>query len=114
MVLAVKGLVSTAGSGRKSPALSRCAAHAWLLSGVSALACRPPCRRRRRPRSCRRATSAPTPTRIEWWYVTGALDARASDPYGFQVTFFRRSRTRRRSRHPGAFAARQPCSPTPR
>lgn len=27
--------------------------------------------------------------RIEWWYVTGWLDVRASDPLGVQITFFR-------------------------
>lgn len=27
--------------------------------------------------------------RHEWWYVTGHLEARNGDPYGFQLTFFR-------------------------
>ena len=45
--------------------------------------------------------------RIEWWYVTGALDVPGvADPYGFQVTFFR-SRTGVAADHPSAFAARQ-------
>ena len=45
--------------------------------------------------------------RIEWWYVTGALDvAGTADPYGFQVTFFR-ARTDVAADHPSAFAARQ-------
>ncbi len=51
--------------------------------------------------------------RIEWWYVTGQLDA-ASGPIGFQVTFFR-------VRNPGATnptraasARARSCSPTPR
>ena len=44
---------------------------------------------------------------IEWWYVTGALDVPGtSDPYGFQVTFFR-ARTDVAADHPSAFAARQ-------
>ena len=50
-------------------------------------------------------------TRIEWWYITGALepsDARAGDAasYGFQVTFFR-ARTNLAADHPSRFAARQ-------
>jgi predicted secreted hydrolase len=50
-------------------------------------------------------------TRIEWWYITGALwpaDAlpTAQPMYGFQVTFFR-TRTGLAERHPSAFAARQ-------
>ena len=45
--------------------------------------------------------------RIEWWYVTGALDVPgAAEPYGFQVTFFR-SRTDVAADHPSAFAAHQ-------
>ncbi len=51
-------------------------------------------------------------TRIEWWYVTGALQAgplndRAGEPtHGFQITFFR-SRTDVSADHPSRFAARQ-------
>jgi predicted secreted hydrolase len=50
-------------------------------------------------------------TRIEWWYLTGALwatdaPADAEPVHGFQVTFFR-SRTDVRADHPSAFAARQ-------
>lgn len=45
--------------------------------------------------------------RIEWWYVTGALDVPgASDPNGFQITFFR-ARTDVPADNPSAFAARQ-------
>ena len=45
--------------------------------------------------------------RTEWWYVTGALDLPGvSEPFGFQVTFFR-SRTEVPADHPSAFAARQ-------
>lgn len=48
-------------------------------------------------------------TRIEWWYVTGALDVagRGAGPHlGFQVTFFR-SRTGVDPAHPSRFAASQ-------
>ncbi len=45
--------------------------------------------------------------RIEWWYVTGALDVPGSaDPFGFQLTFFR-ARTGVAADNPSAFAARQ-------
>ncbi|HRI19290.1 MAG TPA: carotenoid 1,2-hydratase, partial [Burkholderiaceae bacterium] len=45
--------------------------------------------------------------RIEWWYVTGALEVPgAGEPYGFQVTFFR-TRTDVAPDHPSRFAARQ-------
>lgn len=44
-------------------------------------------------------------TRIEWWYVTGALAAGGGE-YGFQITFFR-SRTDVARDHPSAFAAKQ-------
>jgi predicted secreted hydrolase len=45
--------------------------------------------------------------RIEWWYVTGALDLPdIAEPYGFQLTFFR-SRTDVAPDHPSAFAATQ-------
>lgn len=43
--------------------------------------------------------------RIEWWYLTGWLDA-ASGPLGFQVTFFR-TRTDVDPANPSAFTARQ-------
>ena len=47
-------------------------------------------------------------TRLEWWYLTGALDA-ADAPdrtaaFGFQITFFR-SRTNVPAHHPSRFAA---------
>jgi len=42
--------------------------------------------------------------RVEWWYVTGVLDARGS-PLGFQITFFR-ARPGRDSTNPGRFAPR--------
>jgi len=51
-------------------------------------------------------------TRIEWWYITGALqaqrDSAASAPplHGFQITFFR-ARPRWDSDNPSKFAARQ-------
>ena len=48
-------------------------------------------------------------TRIEWWYVTGALavDGRGDGPhFGFQLTFFR-LRTGVSFDHPSRFAARQ-------
>lgn len=46
-------------------------------------------------------------SRIEWWYVTGALELpRVAEPFGFQVTFFR-ARTDVAADHPSAFAARQ-------
>lgn len=45
--------------------------------------------------------------RIEWWYVTGTLDAPgAGDPFGFQITFFR-ARTDVPADNPSSFAARQ-------
>ena len=45
--------------------------------------------------------------RIEWWYVTGWLDAAGlPDPLGFQLTFFR-SRTDVAADHPSRFAASQ-------
>lgn len=45
--------------------------------------------------------------RIEWWYVTGWLDAPGlPDPFGFQITFFR-SRTDVAADHPSRFAASQ-------
>ena len=45
--------------------------------------------------------------RIEWWYVTGWLQAPATaEPYGFQITFFR-TRTDVPASQPSAFAARQ-------
>lgn len=49
-------------------------------------------------------------TRIEWWYLTGALSAAPSDrtipSYGFQLTFFR-LRTAVSEQHPSRFAAKQ-------
>ena len=46
-------------------------------------------------------------SRIEWWYVTGALEMpRVAEPFGFQVTFFR-TRSDVAADHPSAFAARQ-------
>lgn len=49
-------------------------------------------------------------TRIEWWYLTGALSPASSDPstpsYGFQLTFFR-VRTAVSDQHPSRFAAKQ-------
>jgi predicted secreted hydrolase len=44
-------------------------------------------------------------TRIEWWYLTGALQA-GERLFGFQVTFFR-SRTGVPATHPSRFAAQQ-------
>ena len=45
--------------------------------------------------------------RIEWWYVTGQLDAAGGgEPLGFQVTFFR-VRNPGAEDHPGLFSARQ-------
>ena len=44
--------------------------------------------------------------RIEWWYVTGALDAAGGPAYGFQVTFFR-SRTDVPADSASRFAATQ-------
>jgi predicted secreted hydrolase len=43
--------------------------------------------------------------RIEWWYLTGWLDA-APEPLGFQVTFFR-ARTEVDPANPSRFAAKQ-------
>lgn len=47
-------------------------------------------------------------SRIEWWYVTGAIAdaADAGAEYGFQLTFFR-SRTAVAAGHPSRFAAAQ-------
>jgi predicted secreted hydrolase len=44
--------------------------------------------------------------RTEWWYVTGAVDDRAGNPYGFQITFFR-ARPELKHDNPSAFAPRQ-------
>ena len=44
-------------------------------------------------------------TRIEWWYITGTLQA-ADTTHGFQITFFR-SRTDVSPTHPSRFAASQ-------
>lgn len=44
-------------------------------------------------------------TRVEWWYITGALDAGGA-AYGWQITFFR-WRSEVAPDHPSAFAARQ-------
>lgn len=47
-------------------------------------------------------------SRIEWWYLTGALDVPGSDePFGFQITFFRTRNDSVAVDHPSAFAARQ-------
>lgn len=43
--------------------------------------------------------------RIEWWYITGWLNE-ATDPLGFQVTFFR-ARPDLKDDNPSAFAPRQ-------
>lgn len=43
--------------------------------------------------------------RIEWWYVTGWVQAEGQ-PLGFQVTFFR-ARPQQRDDNPSAFTARQ-------
>ena len=49
-------------------------------------------------------------TRIEWWYITGALDdadaPTGAAAFGFQITFFR-SRTDVAADHPSRFAATQ-------
>ena len=44
--------------------------------------------------------------RIEWWYVTGWLEAADGNPLGFQVTFFR-SRQHADDDNPSRFAVRQ-------
>jgi predicted secreted hydrolase len=44
--------------------------------------------------------------RIEWWYVTGWLDAHDAGPRGFQVTFFR-ARAPEQTGNPSRFALRQ-------
>ena len=44
-------------------------------------------------------------TRVEWWYITGALEAGAA-LYGWQITFFRVSSDVARD-HPSRFAAKQ-------
>ena len=46
-------------------------------------------------------------TRVEWWYITGALETEDSNAlYGWQITFFR-VRTDVARDHPSAFAAKQ-------
>ena len=47
-------------------------------------------------------------TRVEWWYITGALEGERPDAlsYGWQITFFR-VQTGIAREHPSAFAARQ-------
>lgn len=44
--------------------------------------------------------------RIEWWYVTGWLQAADGHPLGFQVTFFR-ARPQRQHGNPSAFTPHQ-------
>ncbi|HUP94613.1 MAG TPA: carotenoid 1,2-hydratase [Burkholderiales bacterium] len=44
--------------------------------------------------------------RVEWWYVTGWVEAPARAPMGFQVTFFR-ARPQIDERNPSAFTPRQ-------
>ena len=96
-------------SRRRSPLRRR----AWLLARVGALAL---ARRAgvRRPRSCCRATSAPTPTRAS---SGGTSPARwtpgASDPYGFQVTFFRRCAPTSQPTDAAPCGRASSCSPTP-
>ena len=65
----------------------------------------PPQGVRRRPLVFPADFGAHPDTRIEWWYVTGALDA-GGLLHGFQITFFR-SRTGIPATHPSRFAARQ-------
>jgi predicted secreted hydrolase len=48
----------------------------------------------------------PEEARVEWWYITGALEDEARAAYGFQVTFFR-SRTDVPADQPSRFAAKQ-------
>ena len=48
----------------------------------------------------------PDEARVEWWYITGALEDEARTGYGFQVTFFR-SRTDVPADQPSRFAAKQ-------
>jgi len=60
---------------------------------------------RRRPLVFPSDFGAHPDTRIEWWYLTGALDA-AGQRHGFQITFFR-SRTGVPAVHPSRFAASQ-------
>ncbi len=43
---------------------------------------------------------------VEWWYVTGALEAAAKETFGFQITFFR-VRTGVAAESTSRFAARQ-------
>ena len=48
-------------------------------------------------------------TRLEWWYITGAVSRPDGQRFGFQITFFR-SRTElalRQPPHPSSLAARQ-------
>jgi predicted secreted hydrolase len=44
--------------------------------------------------------------RIEWWYITGWLEARDEGPRGFQITFFR-ARAPEETANPSRFAVRQ-------
>ena len=44
--------------------------------------------------------------RVEWWYLTGWLNAAAGNAYGFQITFFR-NRPGVAEENPSAFAPRQ-------
>ena len=43
--------------------------------------------------------------RLEWWYLTGWLNAGAPQPLGFQITFFR-ARPRLKQTNPSAFSPR--------
>ena len=60
-----------------------------------------------------RATSARIAmSRIEWWYVTGALDA-AARTWGFQITFFRVRDRLRAAPTPAVSRRASWCSPMP-
>lgn len=78
---------------------------AWLLRASPVDAADVPAGVRPRPLVFPRDHGAHPETRIEWWYVTGALTAGSAE-HGFQITFFR-SRTEVARDHPSAFAAKQ-------
>ncbi len=89
------------------------ARRAWLVAALAAAAQRG-WAAARSPIELPRDFGAHPQTRIEWWYVTGALEVLAGAPapaaagpaFGFQLTFFR-IRTGLAEGHPSRFAAQQ-------
>jgi predicted secreted hydrolase len=91
-----------------SSSFSRRALLAALASPALARAAAPPIERLQRRALAFPADfgAHPDEARVEWWYITGALEDEARAAFGFQVTFFR-SRTDVPADQPSRFAAKQ-------